>query len=88
MLLLDDCMSAIDAETEARLVKGVLQASEGITLVLASHRMSSFRRLDWLVVMDGGEIVAQGRPEELLATHPMLMELDRKERLSEADLLR
>ncbi|MGZ3718527.1 MAG: ABC transporter ATP-binding protein, partial [Bdellovibrionota bacterium] len=42
ILLLDDCMSAIDAETEARLVEGVLQASEGITLVIASHRISSF----------------------------------------------
>lgn len=87
VLLLDDCMSAIDAETEARLVEGVLEASEGITLVLASHRMSSFRRLDWLVLMDGGVVVAQGRPEDLLSSHPMLMELDRKERLSEADLL-
>lgn len=87
VLLLDDCMSAIDAETEARLVEGVLEASEGITLVLASHRVSSFRRLDWLVLMDGGVVVAQGRPQDLLSTHPMLMELDRKERLSEADLL-
>ncbi|MFM9449493.1 ATP-binding cassette domain-containing protein, partial [Streptomyces acidiscabies] len=35
VLLLDDCMSAIDAETEHRLVDGVLEASEGITLLIA-----------------------------------------------------
>jgi ATP-binding cassette, subfamily B, multidrug efflux pump len=81
-------MSAIDAETEARLVEGVLQASEGITLVIASHRASSFRRLDWLLLMDGGTVVAQGTPADLMSSHPMLMELERKEKLSEADLLR
>jgi ATP-binding cassette subfamily B protein len=88
VLLLDDCMSAIDAETEARLVEGVLEASEGISLVIASHRISSFRRLDWLVLLDGGRVAAQGRPEDLVRSHPVLAELDRRERLEEMDLLR
>ncbi len=87
VLLLDDCMSAIDAETEARLVEGVLTASEGITLVIASHRISSFRKLDWLVVMHEGRIAAQGPAAELVRSHPMLRELDRQEKLGEADLL-
>lgn len=88
VLLLDDCMSAIDAETEHRLVDGVLEASEGITLLIASHRVSSFRRLDWLVLLDQGKIVAQGRPEELLRSVPQLAELDCKQQLEELDLLR
>lgn len=87
VLLLDDCMSAIDAETEARLVEGVLTASEGITLVIASHRISSFRKLDWLVLMEDGQVIAQGPPAELVHSHPMLRELERREKLGEADLL-
>jgi ATP-binding cassette subfamily B multidrug efflux pump len=88
VLLLDDCMSAIDAETEAKLVEGVLQASEGITLVIASHRISSFRRLDWLVLLENGRVTAQGKPEDLIRTHPTLAELRRREQLEEMDLLR
>jgi ATP-binding cassette subfamily B multidrug efflux pump len=88
LLLLDDCMSAIDAETEARLIEGVLRASEGISLVIASHRVSSFRRLDWLVLLENGAVAAQGRPEELMRSHPKLAELDRREKLEEMDLLR
>ncbi len=87
VLLLDDCMSAIDAETEAKLVEGVLAASDGITLVIASHRASSFSKLDWLVVMENGAVAAQGVPSELLANHPLLREMSRKEQLSTADLL-
>ncbi len=87
VLLLDDCMSAIDAETEAKLVDGVLTASEGITLVIASHRISSFRNLDWLVLMQDGKVLAQGTPAELVQSQPLLRELDLREKLGEADLL-
>ncbi len=88
VLLLDDCMSAIDAETEAALVEGVLQASEGITLVIASHRVSSFRHLDWLVLLENGSVAAQGEPTELVRTHPLLREMGRRQELEETDLLR
>ncbi|MGZ3721054.1 MAG: hypothetical protein ACXWR1_21985, partial [Bdellovibrionota bacterium] len=64
------------------------EASEGITLVIASHRISSFRRLDWLVLLENGRVAAQGRPEELVRSHPMLAELRRREQLEGMDLLR
>ncbi len=88
VLLLDDCMSAIDAETEIQLLEGVLKASEGITLILASHRISTFRRLDWLVLLDKGKVAAQGKPGDLVNSHPLLMELSRREKLEQMDLLR
>lgn len=87
VLILDDCMSAIDAETEAKLLEGVLTASEGITMLIASHRISSFRKLDWLVLLENGAVAAQGVPSELLESHPMLKELSRREELGEANLL-
>ena len=88
VLILDDCMSAIDAETEARLVNGILRASEGITMLIASHRISSFRNLDWLVLMENGRIIAQGKPGDLVQSHPTLVELERQEKLKEMDLFR
>jgi ABC-type multidrug transport system fused ATPase/permease subunit len=56
--------------------------------VIASHRISSFRRLDWLVLLENGRVTAQGKPEDLIRTHPTLAELRRREQLEEMDLLR
>jgi ATP-binding cassette, subfamily B, multidrug efflux pump len=88
VMLLDDCMSAIDSETERRLLGGILEASAGISLVIASHRASTFRALDWVIVLENGRIVAQGKPGELLRTNEVLAEMARQERLEEMDLLK
>ena len=88
VMLLDDCMSAIDSETEKKLLGGILEASAGISLVIASHRASTFRALDWVIVLENGRIVAQGKPGELLRTNEVLAELARQERLEEMDLLK
>jgi ATP-binding cassette subfamily B multidrug efflux pump len=88
VLLLDDCLSAVDAETEQRVVTGVTEASAGISMLVSSHRISSFRGLDWLIVMNEGEIVAQGRPADLVRSNETLVELARQERLERMDLLK
>lgn len=88
VMLLDDCMSAIDAETEQKLVSGILEASRGITLLVASHRISSFRGLDWLLVLEEGRLVAQGKPQDLVRTNETLRELARREQLERMDLLK
>ncbi len=87
VLLLDDCLSAVDAETEHHLIDGILRASEGITLVVASHRVSTFHYLDWLVVLEAGRLVAQGKPKDLLRTNATLASLVKKEQAKEMDLL-
>ncbi|MGZ3710420.1 MAG: ABC transporter ATP-binding protein, partial [Bdellovibrionota bacterium] len=56
LLLLDDCMSAIDAETEKKLLDGILEAASGISLIVASHRVSSFDYLDSVLVLDEGNL--------------------------------
>ena len=88
IMLLDDCLCAVDAETEQRLVKGILEASRGITLLVSSHRISSFRGLDWLLVMEHGRIVAQGKPADLVRSNETLVELARQENLERMDLLK
>jgi ATP-binding cassette subfamily B multidrug efflux pump len=88
LMLLDDCMSAIDSETEHRLIEGILQASRGISLILASHRISSFVHMDWILLMDAGKIVAQGRPADMIRSNSTLAELARKEQQATWDLLK
>jgi ATP-binding cassette subfamily B multidrug efflux pump len=88
IMLLDDCLSAVDAETEQRLVKGVLEASRGISLLVSSHRISSFRGLDWLIVLENGRVIAQGKPQDLVRSHHTLVEMARQENLERMDLLK
>jgi ATP-binding cassette subfamily B protein len=87
ILLLDDCMSAIDAETERSLVGGLVEASSGISLILASHRSSSFAHMDWLILLENGRISEQGKAAELLQ-NKNLHEIARKAELERMDLLK
>lgn len=88
VMLLDDCMSAIDAETEKQLLEGIMRASEGISLLISSHRASTLQRLDWVIVLEEGRIAAQGRPGDLMRSNRTLAELARQERLENMDLLK
>jgi ATP-binding cassette subfamily B multidrug efflux pump len=88
LLLLDDCMSAIDAETEKKLIDGILEAASGISLIVASHRVSSFDYLDWVLVLDQGNLAGFGPPSELKRSNQTLAELARKQELEGMDLLR
>ena len=69
MLLLDDCTSALDAETEARIQQALDRHLPGRTCVIVSHKVSSVRRCDWIVVLENGRIIEQGTHHELLALH-------------------
>jgi ABC-type multidrug transport system fused ATPase/permease subunit len=83
LLVFDDLSSALDTETEAELW-GRLFARDGEqTCLVVSHRPASLHRADQVLLMDGGRIVAQGAPKEVLAdglAFPMAAE--RQERLA------
>lgn len=67
LLILDDALSAVDAKTEQAIIGHIQQERAGQTTVIVAHRLSAVHHADWILVMDEGRIVAEGRPETLLA---------------------
>jgi len=68
ILLMDDPTTAIDAQTEAEVLKAVDGAIEGRTTLIVSGRLSTLRRADFIVVLAGGRIVELGTHEALMNT--------------------
>jgi ATP-binding cassette subfamily B protein len=81
ILILDDSMSAVDTETEARILSQLKTLLEGRTVILIGHRVSTLRFADQIVVMDGGRIVEQGSHDELLERGGYYAEMERKQSL-------
>ncbi|MDR3355981.1 MAG: ABC transporter ATP-binding protein/permease [Spirochaetaceae bacterium] len=66
ILILDDSLSAVDAETEKRIVKNIYAARRGRTTIIISHRVSAFAGADYAAVLEGGTLAEYGPPEELM----------------------
>jgi ATP-binding cassette subfamily B protein len=67
LLILDDALSSVDTETEERILDGVLTAHPERTVLFVSHRLSTMRRADRILVFDGGALVESGTHETLMA---------------------
>jgi len=65
ILVLDDCTSALDAETESRIQKTFKTALAGKTVIMISHRVSAASNADLVVVLDQGKIVETGMHQDL-----------------------
>lgn len=75
ILILDEPTSALDARTEARLLEALSRLMERRTTLIIAHWLSTIRNADRILVMDRGEIVEQGRHEELTALGGLYAEL-------------
>jgi ATP-binding cassette subfamily B protein len=83
IFVLDDALSAVDAQTEARILKALRGALEGRTSIIVSHRLAAVRDADWIVVLDGGRIVEEGTHADLIARGGRYWELLRRQQLEE-----
>jgi ATP-binding cassette subfamily B protein len=84
IVLLDDALSAVDTHTEAEILRALRDAVTGRTAVIASHRVSAIRDATWIVVLDDGQIVEQGRHDDLLAQGGRYWSLLRRQQLVDA----
>ncbi|MEL0048517.1 MAG: ABC transporter ATP-binding protein [Gammaproteobacteria bacterium] len=80
VLILDDCFSAVDTETEEHILGELKRLRQQQTTVLVSHRVSTARHADRIYVMDAGRIIESGRHEDLLANQGYYAELERVQR--------
>jgi ATP-binding cassette subfamily B multidrug efflux pump len=68
LLILDDCFSAVDTETEEHILSGLKSIRQRATTLLVSHRVSTARHADKIIVLDEGRMIEMGSHEELLAS--------------------
>lgn len=69
ILLFDDCLSAVDTETEEKILKNLNQVTKGKTTIIVGHRVSSAKNADKIIVIENGMIVQEG-------THDSLVNID------------
>jgi len=84
IVVLDDALSAVDTHTEADILRGLRDALKGRTAIIASHRVSAVRDATWIIVLDEGRIVEQGRHADLLAAGGRYWTLLRRQQLEDA----
>jgi ATP-binding cassette subfamily B protein len=66
ILLFDDCLSAVDTETEERILNNLKKVTSNTTTIIVSHRVSSAKNADQIIVLDDGKIIERGNHETLI----------------------
>lgn len=85
ILLFDDCLSAVDTETEEKILKNLTKLTKDKTTIIVSHRVSSAKNADKIIVLDDGKVIQTGNHETLINTDGYYKELYTKQ-LSEKEM--
>jgi ATP-binding cassette subfamily B protein len=83
VFVLDDALSAVDTQTEARILNGLRSALASRTRIIISHRLTAVREADAIVVLDQGRMVESGTHESLMAAKGRYWELLRRQETEE-----
>lgn len=83
ILILDDCLSSVDAQTENEILRALRDTLKEKTCIIISHRISAVREADNILVLDEGEVVEKGNHQELLRKGGVYADLFQLQQLSE-----
>jgi len=86
ILLFDDCLSAVDTETEEAILNNLFKICKNKTTIIVSHRVSSAKNADNIIILEDGKIIQQGSHNQLINTDGYYKELYFKQ-LSEKEML-
>jgi ATP-binding cassette, subfamily B, multidrug efflux pump len=81
ILILDDSLSSVDAETEKRILRGLRSVMQDRTVILISHRLSALQHADQVVVLEQGQVAEVGRHDDLLGAQTLYAELYQRQLL-------
>jgi len=79
VLILDDCFSAIDTNTEAQILQNLSEVMHGKTSIIISHRVSTVKNASHIIVLDGGVVVEEGNHDQLIERRGYYYTLYRKQ---------
>ncbi|HEY5519631.1 MAG TPA: ABC transporter ATP-binding protein [Candidatus Limnocylindrales bacterium] len=83
ILILDDAFSAVDTHTEAEILRRLAHVRKGRTTVLVSHRISTVKDCDQIIVLADGQIAERGTHDELLALRGLYYDMHRRQQLED-----
>lgn len=82
VLVLDDCLSAVDTETESAILSNLRTIYTNQTTILISHRIATVKDADYIFVLDNGQLIEQGSPETLLTIKGLYYEMNKIQQIS------
>lgn len=81
ILILDDSVSAVDTKTEEAIIKNLHRIRAGRTTIFIAHRISTVKRMDKIILLDQGRVVAIGSHKELMKTSPLYQDMVKRQTL-------